>query len=127
MEPHFRDETRPLPNYELTITSKALAFLAEYKENHIPDQEMAIILADLHSIGSVMVIELHPFADFENNSHYRIIFPKGYKNYPYTVFVDTQLETEGYLIERMVIDLRTTTTGQPALEFKNPDFEPMSP
>jgi hypothetical protein len=126
MEPTFRDETRPLPNYELTITSKALAFLAEYKEMHFPNQEMAIILADLHSIGSVMTIELHQFADFENNSHFRVIFPKGYKEYPYAVFVDTQMETEGYLIERMVIDLRITTTGQTALEFKNPEFESIS-
>jgi hypothetical protein len=108
---------------ELNITPKAMENLKQRWDTEFKGKEVAVILADLHSNGSIIFIEMKLLDYIKKNQHYVELFPKGYNDFEFPIYVDLQIQREGYLAERGVIDHTKSLTNIRKLEFKNPDFE----
>ncbi|RLI62813.1 MAG: hypothetical protein DRO88_11430 [Promethearchaeia archaeon] len=107
--------------YQLTITSEALKHIRSEGSNKYQDA-YALVLADSHAIGGVIVPEIHPIEVIMGNMHFRQIFSPDYRDYGFPVYLDRTMEREGYVPEHMLIDYELTHAGMD-LVFKNPDFE----
>ncbi len=111
--------------YDLTISSKAQQFIEEYKKEHFPNEEIVIVLADLHVVGGLIVPEIlsRSFMFSEQHRAFDELFPKGFKSYPYSVFVDHQAQVEDSLPDHFLLDVQQKNEGNFELVFKNPLFE----
>ncbi|WP_371806090.1 hypothetical protein [Candidatus Lokiarchaeum ossiferum] len=111
--------------YDLTITPPALQFIATYQQKNFPNEEVVVILADLHVVGGLIVPEIQSrsFMFTEQRSAFDELFPKGYKDYPISVFVDHQAQIENSLPNEFLLDLQQKKDGSEELVFKNPHFE----
>ncbi|MHA1610794.1 MAG: hypothetical protein ACTSVZ_12380 [Promethearchaeota archaeon] len=107
--------------HNLTITPTALDYIKNIGQEKFKDAYV-LVLADLHAIGGIIVPEIEPIEQMWGNDHFQEIFPRNYKSYPFPVYIDFQMEREGYLPQNMVIDFARTHEGM-RLVFKNPDFE----
>ena len=112
---------------EITITDAALEYINSVKTERFPDEPIVMLIADLHSIGSAMSIEIHPVSYFKGNPHFQVLFEKGYNGYPFPIYVGNTLIAEDLLSDRVLIEYGEYTTGRfagnPRLLYKNPDFE----
>ena len=111
--------------YELTITQEALNFIIQFQKIYFPNEEIILVLADLHIVGGMIIPEIRSrnFMFREERSAFDELFPKGYKSYPFSVFVDHQAQIEDALPDQFLIDLSTNHNGKSELVFKNPKFE----
>ena len=111
--------------YELTITQEALNYILQYQKNHFSNEEIILILADLHIVGGMIIPEIHSrnFMFREERRAFDELFPKGYKSYPFSIFVDHQAQIEDALPSQFLIDLSINHKGKSELVFRNPKFE----
>ncbi|MHA1646799.1 MAG: hypothetical protein ACTSVL_04425 [Promethearchaeota archaeon] len=111
--------------YELTFTTKALEFIEKKHQSQFPDEDPIIILAETHSLGGVVSIEVLPESYRFSNAMdaFDEFFPKNYKNYPFATFIDHQFLQEKMVPEQMSVDFHTTVDGKDILTLKNPKFE----
>ena len=111
--------------YDLTIAPAALQFIDTCQQKNFPNEEVVVILADLHVVGGLIVPEIQSrsFLFTEQRSAFDELFPKGYKDYPFSVFVDHQAQMEDSLPDDFLLDVQQKKDGTTELIFKNPHFE----
>ena len=111
--------------YDLTISPEAMHFIENQKNKQFPNEEIVIILADLHVVGGLIIPEIlsRSFMFTEEHRAFDELFPKGYKSYPFSVFVDHQAQIEDSLPDQFLLDVQQKTDGITELVFKNPLFE----
>ncbi len=112
-------------NYNLTISEKGLTFIQDFKNKNFPNEEIVLIIAEMHIAGGLMIPEIKSkrFMSNEQKRAFDNLFPIGYKSYPFSVYVDHQAQIEDSLPEEFLIDLQITPKGKKELVFKNPRFE----
>ena len=114
-----------MTTYDLTISPKALTFIAAFQQQKFPEEDILLVLADTHIVGGGIIPEIRPnsFIFKGETSFYDNLFPKGYKDYPFATYVDRQSQVEHMLPDAFLVDVGPDRDGNPKLVFKNPRFE----
>jgi len=114
-----------MTTYDLTISPKALTFIAAFQQQKFPEEDILLVLADTHIVGGGIIPEIRPnsFIFKGETSFYDNLFPKGYKGYPFATYVDRQSQVEHMLPDAFLVDVEPDRAGNPQLVFKNPRFE----
>ena len=110
---------------EVSIGPAALEYITK---SDIADQfeDYVVVMADTHCCGGMLAVEVKSLDQMQHDKHMQELFPQGYKDYPFNLWVERQALREDAFPEHILIDLKQTSRGQ-ELEVKNGRFETLYP
>jgi hypothetical protein len=110
---------------EVSVGPAALEYITK-TANASQLDDYVVVMADTHCCGGMLSVEVKPLNQMQHDKHMQELFPQGYKDYPFNLWVERQALREDAFPEHILIDLKHTSRGQ-ELEIKNGRFETLYP
>ncbi|MHA1746460.1 MAG: hypothetical protein ACTSWW_10700 [Promethearchaeota archaeon] len=111
--------------HEVSVGPAALEYITKTATASQLD-EYVVIMADTHCCGGMLSVEVKSLSQMQHDQHMQELFPQGYKDFSFGLWVERQALREDAFPEHILIDLKHTSRGQ-ELEVKNGRFETLYP